>query len=162
MFKIYYHGDDRYAAVMSVAQSHCPGRSDCTSVFLCVTWELFSRCDTIISPLFLVKTYYTGDDCSTFILVASMERFHWLWTNRMYVCILVCLTLKVLLTFDPICCHNLTIIVNYTLQSPRSACAHLGWLDDTNPSALDKQAVRLYDYGLEFGACIRIRSDVRS
>ena len=29
-----------------------------------------------------------------FILVASMERFRWLWTNRPYVCIAVCLTLS--------------------------------------------------------------------
>ena len=72
-----------------------PGRIGRTFVFL----KLFCGFDPADwghnLTLILFTIYFDGDGWRAFILVASMARSRWPWTNRTYVCIAVCLAFKV-------------------------------------------------------------------
>ena len=95
-----------------------PGRTESTFAFLCV-WHLAFlegvcywrsiQCKVIISHSF--PALHTMVLIGVHLYwVTSMERSRWSWTNRAYVCIPVYLTLKVLLAFDPVQCHTLSLM----------------------------------------------------
>ena len=84
-----------------------PGRTARTFVFLCARlWRFYSgsiRCEVIISLSFPVPMPMVGVGCID-------EQFRWPWTNRSYVCIPACLTLKVWFGFDTVWGRNPTFI----------------------------------------------------
>ena len=70
--------------------------------------------------------------------------------------VFLCLTLFVLLRFDPVWDYNLTLIPRHnTLLRRWYACVYLGWLDGTIWFAVNDQDVRLHSYVFDFGAIVR-------
>ena len=69
----------------------------------------------------------------------------WMWTNRKYVCIPVCLTLNLFLEFDPVWDHVLTLISYHDILRWRwLVCDYHGRINGNFSLTVDDQMVRLY------------------
>ena len=77
----------RWPAFMWVKSMERSHRTDGQFVFLCA-WLWSCHLGSIRDNLTFIccQNAHNGDNWSAFICVASMERSHWLWTTRMYVC----------------------------------------------------------------------------